>query len=71
MQHNHFAILTNFLAKESVKTKLKNGSRSSNYINDTNLADEEGRGRSSNFDDQILLTFADCSFAKKYVEIAK
>ena len=38
---------------------------------DTSLEDKSGRGRSSDFDDQALLTFADCSFAKKFVEIAK
>ncbi|KZC07153.1 Histone-lysine N-methyltransferase SETMAR [Dufourea novaeangliae] len=53
---------------------------------DTSLEDKSGRGRPSDFDDQALLaaveedeslttlptlTFADCSFAKKFVEIAK
>ena len=32
IQHNHFAISTNFLSKEqSTKAKLKDGSRSSNW----------------------------------------
>lgn len=58
-------LYTNFLAKEQIKRwfkKFKSG--------DIILADEE-RKRPSNFDDQAFLTFTDCFFIKKFVEIAK